>query len=399
MLSCSNSLISKIEGSVVECTAQMLEEIKVALNAEWLPFNEAQRIKYKERLQRWYKLISEREYEEATKMQEKFDCIVCLSHETELYILFKLIECRLLLGLDNLKDARKILDSLTKTHSLSEFNDMQLYHYYHNQGLFNYKNNQVSKASDFYLNAYGIMKCGFEKDIPLYFNIARSYGKLGYCSLAISFLLKVKDLCIVEPNNFYAPFVDNSLAINYIKTGQLQLAKKLLEECLVTAKKDDNKTYIGGIYCNFGYLYRKDKNYDLAFDYLEKAFDYFEKGSTEYLEVLYQKIRCQVDRGSYIECPKLISEGKKMSRDNLMYTIMFESLSNIITIKEATSIKYLEKRAIPLLLKNNLSYVALDYKYFLWEHYMSNDKNGKASDIANDICKMHKDMFKGGVVE
>jgi len=302
------------------------------------------------------------------------------------------------LGENDLEPAKEILDAFEI--NLNELSDIQLYHYYCNQGTLNVKNARNSEALGFYLQAYELMKCGLEKSVTLYYNIAICYSRLGRVAKSTVYLEKAHELFSGEQKNFPEFTIDNLLAKNYIKTGNLQVAKMLLNKCYVKALHDNDKFYIGMILCNYGYLYRIAKKWNTAIEYLDEAFGYFEKGSLNYLETLYQKIRCLIEMECYSLCTNLLAERKKLSKESELYSILFESLAHLATPNNNKSIKYLESVAIPYLLENKLNWVALDYCEVLRKYYKKKGTGfqTKSYKMAETICNINKEMLDGGVI-
>jgi len=252
---------------------------------------------------------------------------------------------------------------------------------------------------DFYKKAFKIMKGGFKENISLYYNIACCLSNLGYYTNVVMFIDNACDLNTDEQETVLDFAFDNLLAINLIRWGYLKRANKLLFKCLLKARKDNNDYFIGSCYHNLGHMYLNGKNWEMAVSYFDKAFGHFTKGSNVYLKNLYYKTRCLVKINDHNQCLPLIEEGRELSKDNEDFTVMFESLKHLMTPNESESLKYLETKAIPYLLKRYENITALDYSEFLHECYKKNKQKTKALEIAEIWGTIYRNITKMGVVE
>jgi len=392
------SLLSKIETGTIDCPNELLRAIKKALDVEGLPMLEPERLNFKDKLHQWYDVISERDFVKAREMQKKLSVITFLHTDRELNIFYDLFHCRLLLGENDLEPAKEILDAFEI--NLNELNDIQLYHYYCNQGTWNIRSGLNSEALDFYLQAYELMKCGLEKCVTLYYNIAICYFRLGRVAQSTTYLEKARELGSGEQKNIPEFAIDNALARNYTQTSYLQGAKMLLDKCYTKALRDNNHENIGRVLLNYGFMYHVAKDWNNAIEHLDSALSYLEKGSLNYLEMLYQKIRCFIETECYSSCTRLLAEGKMLSKENELYSILFKSLAHLTTPNNDKSINYLETKTIPYLLDKKFNYTALDYCDVLRKYYK---KKGigfqtKAYKMAEIICNIREEILDGGVI-
>jgi len=237
-----------------------------------------------------------------------------------------------------------------------------------------------------------------EGNAQLHFNIASCLAKLGFITSSILFLEDIRKL----HSNVHATIpelsIDSMIALGFIQLGQLPKAKKLLEKCYKEVVNTNNEALLGIISHNFGCLYRKASDWNMSLEYLTKASAYFSKGSSHYLENLYQRARCLVDMKCSSACTELLEEGTQLSKGNKSYSILFESVRCLISHNDNKSIEYLETVTMPYFLEIGENMTALDYCEFLREHYEKKcvvKKSGQMSEIAR---KIYKDMHDGGVM-
>jgi len=395
-MSYSRTIISNIERDINH-DQSMIIAVKAALGVQGMPLFEEERKAFLDRLFMWNDTISERNFEEAKQIKKELSQIRYLPFEQEFNDLYSLFDCRLMLGEQKFKSAAKILAELETT--IDKTNDTIMYWFYSNYGTLVFYNQQYQEALEYYKKAFGLMKGGFEENVSLHYNIAHCLSNLGYYTNVVKF---IDDSCNINTGE-QITLLDfafaNLLAINLIRWGYVKKANKLLTKCLTKAQKDKNEYYIGTIYYNFGFLYNKDKNWETALYYFDKAFDYLAKGSTIYLGNLYQKARCLVEINDRARCLPLIAEGKELAKDNELYMILFESLEPLMTLKDDSSLEYLETKVLPYLLSKALFSIELDYCEILLEHYEKNNNHTKALKMAAICHTIYKKINEHGVVE
>jgi len=399
----NRTTLCQIELGNQACPDDLLLAIKMALDVEDLPLRDIERVEFRERLYKWYSIISERKLDEAQGLRIKLSIIKLLPHEKELNILFSLFECRLLLGLNELTAADEILDTFV----IEGFSDIQLYHYYYNLGTYSFKVKHNEAALDFYLKAYELMKCGLEKPITLYYNIAISYERLGLITHAIAFLEEAYLIQSPGPGGIPAFHLYSFLGANYAGTGHLQRARHLLDKAHAIAINEyssnvtaSTKSNLGLVHLNYGFLFRMARKWSVSIEHLDKALAYFDIGDINYLEALYQKTRCFIEMGNTLTCTDLLAVGTKLSSNNEVYLLMFEALTILLNPNDE-SVKNMEVNILPYLLKNKLVYPALDYAMFLRDYFRTRGRGFKMRSyvMADMVCTIRNLMHEGGVIE
>ena len=378
-------------------SVEIIMEIRAGLDIEWLPLFESELPGFRKKLFQWNDLISQRNIEEAREMQLKLSDIKFIPDEKNLNVFYKLFETRLLLGENKLDSAKEMLETVET--NLHELDDLQLHYYYNNKGTWNYKNTHYNDAINFYLKA-NELRHGLGNDISLYYNIGISYKRLGMLACATSFLEKARKLYSSNQNIATIPafHVDRFLAAIYIALGQLHWAKELLDGCYEKAKLDNDIELINSILPTYGYMYRRGKCYDTAIEYLDKSLNYLDNSDELYLEALYQKILCLIETKRSTLCPPLLKEGKELSEGKETYTIMFNTLEYLTMLNTPGATEYVEE-AIKYMEKNKLNHIAIEYCYFLKQHYktkLSRDKTS-AMRIGYMASDFYEEMLVGGI--
>jgi len=224
----SRSSLSQIELGIAKCPDNLLIAIKAGMGLENLPLLDTERVAFRDKLYKWHDIINERKLDEAKELREKLSTIKLLPRDRELNILFSLFECKLLLSMDELEAAKKILDAF----KIDKLSDIQLYHYYYNQGTYHIKSNIIQEALDFYLEAYNLVTFGLAKNIMLYYNIALAYYRLGFAAKSTTFLEEAYSLHLAgHDNNNVSEFdIYNLLGVFYAGIGVLQRGKYFLDK-------------------------------------------------------------------------------------------------------------------------------------------------------------------------
>lgn len=391
--------LSLIELGKRDCENDLLEAIKKALGVEGAPLRESERPEFRERLYKWHNVIIERDWPVAKEMQKKLSVIKSLPRDKELNVLYSLFDCRMLIGTGDLKASKDILDDFETR--LDELSDIQLYHYNDNQGTWNAKSGYNNEALAYYLKVFDFTKRGLEKNLVLYYNIAICYYRVGCIARSVSYLEKAAQLYSNPQKSISEFHIDFLLATNYTRTGNLQRAKIVFDKCYAKALSDNNKTYLGMVLINQGYMYRKAKKWNTAIEHIDRAFDYVEKGNPNYLEALYQKTRCLIQMERFLLCKDLLAEGAELSKDDETYSILFKSLNHLTNLKVDSSVRYIEDITIPHLLEKNLVIAALDYCEVLKTHYEEKGRGfqTKMLKMAEIICNIREKLLEGDVVE
>jgi len=401
----NKSTICQIERGNSKCSDNLLRMIKTALDVKILPLFEAERSEFRDMLYKWYNAISARDWDTAKELQEKLSVIKLLPDDKEFNRLYSVFECRLLLGLNELDAAKRLLAKFET--ELDELSDIQLYHHYYNQGTYNsrVKNNQA--ALNNYLKANALIRHDFGKNTLLYYNIAICYERLGNVALAATYLEVACELYPITQNNAPEFSLYNSLGMCYISTGHLQRAKMTLDKAHTialseykTISNDYSKVRMGMVLSNYGYLFRMAKKWNSAIEYLDKALDILDKNNVYYLKTLYQKALVLIAEGDTLSCHELLEEGVKLSKDSAIQSAEFKALELLVNLND-DSARYIETEILPFLIKNNCFYTSLDFAMVLRDFLKGKEQSNKIRtlEISDIICTILMQMSEGGVVE
>jgi len=390
-ISYDRTKLSRIEVGKSECPDDIQRAIKEALCIEEMPFTETERESFKDKLYLWCGFMEEQQLDKSKQMQERLSVITFLPIDSELNSLYRLFAIRLLLLQNNNKLAKETLMALEP--DLDRFNNEIMYHYYYTKGSLACKHNQNKNGLRFYLRAKELMKGGFKENLPLHYDIATCLSNLGHVLSAIIFL---EEALTLYPDNHAAlsrSLVESLLAASYIQIGRFSKAKKLLKECLIKAEIDDKQQLLGSIFNNYGYLYRRTKDWNTAIGFFDDALLYLQKESKGYLDALYQKTKCLIELGIFHKCKVLLSEGRDLSKKDKTYSILFESLSLLMSPNKSNLIDYIENVTVPHL-KSYSKIAALEYCEFLLEQYEMEGNLQQVLRLESIMMHIYKEVYE-----
>lgn len=351
-----------------EVNSDTFVSIRTLLGVEELPLNEFERESYKEKLLELDNLTSSRNFKEAKELRDKLAIITFAPFDEELNVLFNLYDCRLSILHGDADGAEKTLNRLAHRYQ-KHFKQEQWHLYYRNKASICIARKQHHDALELMTKAFELRSLT-KPDIGLHLSMGMRCYYVGMLRSSIMYMEKALELCESLENNTFERSINIMLVRSYIGLNDLADAKKLLDKLYEQAKNSDDRQFICDVLTYYSYMYRCAGSYSTSHGYSNEAMIYTEKKGTRYLEILYHKARCYLAEGGYTACSKLLEEGMRLSEDDENYTILFESLGHLMTLKNDESLKYLETVAIPHLLNEEPVYTtALDYCEILQKHY------------------------------
>lgn len=313
----------------------------------------------------WRDQILHRNIDKAEDMLGELATILKLPYETELNLVFDMIQLSLMLR-DKVtaRSMELIEDSLVKTKNhIAQYpvsNEVK-YYYYCNKGFLEQHKGDYTAAVTTYKKAVYIENKDFEKDPSPYCNLALCYSSLGMSYKAVRLQLETYNLFDHNKMNVLSLRIDNNLAVDLMRIGDIEPALKLLDKALSKASNNSRKDYVSIALHNTGVAYLLLKDYEKALGYLDNASSYLIEGSNSYFENLYSKIYCFIAMKKKDVFNKLLKQAKELSKDSEHFSLFFESLSHIVTLKESSSIEFITNKTIPYLVENYFYSDAIGY--------------------------------------
>ena len=396
-LDCVKSRICEIEKGKKEYEPYEIPILKKLLCVENAPILEDEITNYINQLELWQGYIKDLRMEEAKKIYEELSVITKLSYEKDLNFNYRMIEAKLLMRMEEIPSAEEVLENSKSL--LREVSEINVYHYYLNMGMLNFYKGDHETSKKFYKTADDIEIEGYEKDDSLTYNLGLCYTRLGMSTMAIITLLEIYNKFSHNNTSVLGLYLDNTLAVNYIRIGKDKPAKKLLEKALARAKAQCNKIYTGHALQNLGCAYRLAKDYKKAIEYFDQSLRHYEVGDKYYLDVIYEKIICLIADGKKESlCQPLLLRGTELSKSNEQFQILFQSLSHLLSL-DNTSAEYIKDETIPWLIKKHDLAKALYFCNKLIEYYTSKNSQKNKSEVIEKKSVILEKMIFGGEIK
>ena len=394
-LNCSKSKISKAEAGELEYSKEDIRVLKKFFEIEDAPFTVEEELVFRQRLYKWNGLIRNGFIEEARRNQESFSVVTIIPCTPALSMLYRMFEVRLVLKGRNPELAEKMMSEFE--HDLGDANQEIMLHYFYNKGSVYFFKRDFNNALKYYIKARELEAYALERDIGLYFNIALCYSELGKYALAISTIERNYAALDYSNVSIVFPYINSILALNYMRIGQVALAKQLLEKSLAEAISLENKLFI----CIAKHYYARAcmvaQDYDTALDYFDQFFECHEERDVYYFENMYFKIRCLIAAQKKSIAKPLLHKALPLAERNEFYTLAFESLLHMLSINNDSSIEFIGQKTIPYLVEKYDYYKALDYCELLVAVYEKRSKGYKFKSLEMNAIMLDimKKMYMG----
>lgn len=371
-------------------TEDELRLAKEFLDIENAPFTNEELDNFRKRLYRWNDLTKNGHLVEARNSQQEFEVITKLDFEKDLILLYKMFEVRLLLKERNNALAEEML--MLYKPELEEADSENGYHFHYNMGSLYMLKSDFESALVFYLKAYSLEVHAFEREVFLQLNIATCYSKLGRYVFAITSLLEAEDSFNHDKTHIAWTYIDNLLALNHIRIGQIEKGRKRLHASLEEAIRINDTACIAYVYHNHGVACFVENKYKEAIAYFDKAFTYYKDNNAYFLECHYYKIRCTIAMRKISDSKTLLQNAEKLAKGNDHYTLMLKSLNSLLTLSNKNCVHFIQETTIPYLIDKYEYFKALDFCKELEKEFTG--KEGYKAKLAEIVSVIRDTQYK-----
>ena len=234
-------------------------------------------------------------------------------------------------------------------------------------------------------------------DVTFYYAYGLCLTEMEYINRAIKYLEKALHLAMWQksyngkPNKRYSVYIEGLLAQNLGMIGKSEEALAILKRRLnneMRTKK--SRQSIGCTYLVYSKVYDNAGNYTEAMKNLEKAEEYLEEGSEQYLSCLYHKALMLIDSGSASLSMDILDKGLSMSVEGTVWEVLFNALRHSLTLANPESLEYMTNTAVPKLQKYGHREKVLRYCKLIARFHQENSNFTQAFEFLNltlDICE------------
>ena len=365
--------------------------LKKHLGIEKAPLTDREVIVFKKRMYRWLDAMSVGRKAEAEELHDELSVIILIPYEPELTFLFFIFEAKKFIQEKNFKAAMARLDLVEEKFMKLPVNKPtnELYYHFHSTlASIDLAHGKYEEAVERYSSVVDLEADDFDKGMSIHYNIAYCYSEMGLYVRALGFIERIRRLYDHLDPNYYWVSLSCNLGLNYMRMGNIDEAIKLFEGALGDSVVIDSNEQKIIILHNLGCTYFKTNNYSRAIGYFDRVFEEIDKSHNLYLENLYYKVLCLV-MTKKDDMKEKLQLGIKLSKDNELYSILFESLNKLSNIGRNECRLFIEKKTIPFLVNKKKYSVALFYCDKLKEYYIKDDRPVKANEISHIICEIN----------
>jgi len=395
------STISRIESGAMQYNDEMLAAILKYMEIENAPFAEHEIEAYKDRLWVINDLITaDRTAEARTAINDMFP-VTKLPYEHDLSLLYTMTETRIFFKESNIPAAEEKIKAADAF--LDGASDEALILYHRNKGFLYQARGDIKNSLKQYLLVADIESTILPVDAGIFYNIGVMYLRVGKLSLATSYFERANLMYDYGRTNVAGPLIDNNLIACYQTMGLHGKAKKLLIKALSSAKSIGDPVAIGDASTSLALTYGYDGDIKTGLLLMERGLELLKYSDFQYKVGLYDKVCFLIIAKKYNEANDAIALGKSLSKDDEVFTIMFESLECQIKLqssqKDNAAAEYISNVAIPYLKQGNLSYrsAALGLCDSLETYYKKHRNTKMAMATAAVARDIYKEMFIGDV--
>jgi len=392
----NKSFVQRVENGIVECSNEMLARIRNFLEIANAPLLEYEIDMYKDRIWVWNGLLDANRAAEAREMRNEMASILDLPFERELFLLFKMIDIRLLtkeLKLSQVEEELNTVEAL-----LDDASDEALFIYHANMGFICAVKGEYRNSIKHYLQTLNIVSDYVKPDASVLSNLGTAY--LGLCKPyhCIMYLERVLNEYHIDHIHLDKPRTNAMLASAYAHVGEYSKAKELFDISLVQAKSIKHDALTGVILVNMSYLSCYIGNYEEAVALCDEGLMYAKNSDIECL-ILYRKGIGHFKLKELDKCKQVIERGRVLSKDSERFTTFFNALEHLMNLNDSKSIKYIEEVAIPFFsTSDNVDkFTALDLCRELEAYYIKKRTKTKAWAVAATIRSIYEDIFFGEI--
>jgi len=399
----SQTTISRIESGLADYDKEMITALKKYMEIETAPLLDYEVAAYRNRLLAWGELVADNRIVEAQAIKDELAVILHVPYEADMILFYTMVETRMLFIEGEYKLAHEKLLKYPTLPGDAGTETQYLYHY--NYG-FLYINvtREFKKALHHLRKAFDMRSGDIQRDLSLYTHLSSAYVNLCKPVRAIVHLEQAIREFGVQRTNPALIAMTLQLAYCYSLTGELKLAKKLATPIIEQLRGLDSPLYIhaASVLAKICIL---TGDLDESYEYSTRAYALLQAHSAPkkeyiqaYITVLATMALCLLELKRNAEFETVIETGKSIVEGNTTFTMLFDSIGHLATLRDPVSTDYLENVGIPLL--TSASMVTRDFALWmcgkLEQHYNNRGLSKKTMAIAALSRDIYRDILWGG---
>jgi len=394
-LDTNETRVSRIERGIAECDGEILVRIRDLLDVKDAPLLEHEMQIFMNRMWHLYALQLDGRVSEAKETLKDLKCILKLPFESNMCMIYNLLEIRLILQEGHLPIAEEKIKALENT-IMNDFSctEVSKLFYVCKSFIAGYKG-KYKNTLEYSLKTLEHESNFIATDKGTYITIGWAYYNLGKPFHAMVYLERAKIEYSSNPASKAIPVLNRNLADCYMMISELKKAKSIHEKSLMQSRLANDRTNISFTLSRLSLVNEKMGDFGVALAHIDEALEILNTDNREaykpvYVDFIYYKTRYLRKLKQYDQCKKLIEEGKALPGCDELDTISFEAEKCLMNLKDTKSLDYIENVVIPYYRDDCLYDSALEYCKILEDHYVKQRSKMKALSItavAKDILQ------------
>ena len=383
-----------------QATSSFISKLRDEFGLHDAPLTISETDKLTEDLHRWKDLIDYGEMQKAEEAMPDLAKRAKLSFRRCLQCLYDLYAARYYQNTGDKRPYKRLMKSLSERQP--EFTEICSFLYHHLVAVQAHTENRLHDAHAAFDKAERIDKEDKWGGLPFCYQYGICLSYMGYAAKAIGYLERAMHKAKWSTghdgkiNRRYDLHILCVLAKEYSKIGRMDDAIAILDERFKYDTKRGTTSALGFIYHSYGEIYHKMEDYGYALDNYEEAFKYHEEGSEPYIDSLFHKAITLIACDMIDEALDCISKGMRSSRGEV-WKALFDALKHSVSLSDPASLEYMEKVAIPNLLKHGQYEEATSHHEKICKFYEHRGNHKKAYEHIRAMYNIQKKQYEDRV--
>lgn len=389
----STSYLSKIENNQTTASIEVLDYLCNRLDINLI---EEEEIPLMKSLFDWYHDIVHRKHDHLKKRYIDLQKEILSSSDTTAMIYFVLFEFRYLLTEREFAEADSKLEKINLYKDI--FEEKMTYYYEKFVGLHHYLQSKYStallhlKGAERFLTKH----LPFEKweEADLYYSIALTLSQLRKAALVIQYTHFALNIYQSRYDLMRCAECQILLGINYLRCEEHTRSEESYLLARKIAEQLNDKSLLGMIYHNMGYLSSITKKYEQAIDRYNEALQF--KDKNESLSTIFSILYAYYQLENKEEAGKWIIEGKHIleNNPNQEYHYHFKIYEYLLQDNLSSEFEYfMMEVVIPYFIEHEKQQYIIEYSELMASYFEDRHKYKSAVQYYQIVCSALKKTY------